>query len=137
MSSGIQAFNEGYVKTVWETGDVITAEKLNNMENGINSSYPKIIDFNSEPVTVGGLYYVTASVPENYDIIEAITSGGLVFHLPEIETYSCPESYLAVTGISEEQNFIFGYVSGGYLGGYDLGSCYISGSTIYVKIYID
>lgn len=27
-----------YVKTVWATGDVITAEKLNNMENGIESA---------------------------------------------------------------------------------------------------
>ena len=31
MSSGIQAFNEGYVRTLWETGDVITAERLNAM----------------------------------------------------------------------------------------------------------
>ena len=38
MSSGIQAFNEGYVKTTWATGDVITAEKLNNMEDGIESA---------------------------------------------------------------------------------------------------
>lgn len=27
-----------YVKTTWETGDVITAEKLNNMEGGIEAS---------------------------------------------------------------------------------------------------
>lgn len=26
-----------YVKTTWETGDVITAEKLNNMEGGIEA----------------------------------------------------------------------------------------------------
>lgn len=26
-----------YVKTVWETGDVITAEKLNNLENGVEA----------------------------------------------------------------------------------------------------
>ena len=28
-----------YVKTVWKTGDVITAEKLNNMESGIGAFY--------------------------------------------------------------------------------------------------
>ena len=39
MSSGIQAFNEGYVKTTWATGDVITAEKLNNIEDGIENLY--------------------------------------------------------------------------------------------------
>lgn len=27
-----------YVKTVWETGDVITANKLNNMEGGIEAA---------------------------------------------------------------------------------------------------
>lgn len=27
-----------YVKTVWETGDVITADKLNNMEGGIEAA---------------------------------------------------------------------------------------------------
>lgn len=27
-----------YVKTTWETGDVITAEKLNNMESGIETA---------------------------------------------------------------------------------------------------
>ena len=33
-----------YVKTVWETGDVITAEKLNNMEKGIEDmSTPLVI----------------------------------------------------------------------------------------------
>ena len=28
-----------YVKTNWETGDIITAEKLNHMENGIANSF--------------------------------------------------------------------------------------------------
>ena len=28
-----------YVKTVWETGDIITAEKLNNAESGIEDAY--------------------------------------------------------------------------------------------------
>lgn len=27
-----------YTKTTWETGDVITAEKLNKMEDGIESA---------------------------------------------------------------------------------------------------
>lgn len=32
-----------YVKTVWETGDVITAEKLNNAESGIEAAQPFIV----------------------------------------------------------------------------------------------
>ena len=32
-----------YVKTVWETGDVITAEKLNNAEDGIEAAQPFVV----------------------------------------------------------------------------------------------
>lgn len=32
-----------YVKTVWETGDVITAAKLNNMEGGIEAALSSFI----------------------------------------------------------------------------------------------
>ena len=32
-----------YVKNIWANGDVITAEKLNNMETGIDSVVPDII----------------------------------------------------------------------------------------------
>lgn len=32
-----------YVKTTWQTGDVITAEKLNNMEGGIEALQPLIV----------------------------------------------------------------------------------------------
>ena len=34
-----------YVKTIWQTGDVITAEKLNNMEGGIEAAGPVVVDF--------------------------------------------------------------------------------------------
>lgn len=33
-----------YTKTVWENGDVITKEKLNNIENGISSVAPAIFE---------------------------------------------------------------------------------------------
>lgn len=32
-----------YIKTNWQNGDIITAEKLNNIENGIAKGYPKFI----------------------------------------------------------------------------------------------
>lgn len=32
-----------YNKTTWQTGDVITAEKLNNMEGGIEAAYPLVL----------------------------------------------------------------------------------------------
>lgn len=33
-----------YVKTTWQTGDVITAEKLNNMEGGIEAVSPEAFE---------------------------------------------------------------------------------------------
>lgn len=35
IESGIEEVSSGYVATTWETGDVITAQKLNNIEQGI------------------------------------------------------------------------------------------------------
>ena len=33
-----------YVKTTWQTGDVITADKLNNMEGGIEAVSPETLE---------------------------------------------------------------------------------------------
>lgn len=33
-----------YVKTVWQTGDVITAAKLNNAEDGIEALQPLVVE---------------------------------------------------------------------------------------------
>ena len=55
-----------YVKTVWETGDVITAAKLNNAEDGIEAHDPIILaaegtasganwDFSFEDITFGNI----------------------------------------------------------------------------------
>lgn len=37
-----------YIPTVWATGDVITAEKLNNMEQGIEASVPYWVTFSDD-----------------------------------------------------------------------------------------
>lgn len=34
----------GYNETNWKTGDIVTAEKLNNIENGISSTEPMIVN---------------------------------------------------------------------------------------------
>lgn len=41
-----------YIKTEWKTGDVITAEKLNNIENGINQNSKFHITFSSDNNTL-------------------------------------------------------------------------------------
>ena len=61
-----------YVKTVWQTGDVITAEKLNNMENGILAAGPKVVDFVK---TADG---ISASMTFE-EMAEALTKGSPLF----------------------------------------------------------
>ena len=43
-----------YTKTTWANGDVITAQKMNNIQNGIegigNTSGKRIIDFSALPI---------------------------------------------------------------------------------------
>lgn len=41
-----------YTKTTWATGDVVTATKLNNMENGIANATPFIIGYEIEGNTM-------------------------------------------------------------------------------------
>ena len=41
-----------YTKTTWAKGDVITATKLNNMENGIANATPFIIEYVIEGSTI-------------------------------------------------------------------------------------
>lgn len=38
-----------YTKTTWANGDVITAEKLNNLENGVVGAFPLVVE-----VTING-----------------------------------------------------------------------------------
>lgn len=52
-----------YTPTEWKSGDVITAEKLNNMEEGINSNFESIILYTG-PVTINGLARKTLSYGE-------------------------------------------------------------------------
>lgn len=68
-----------YEKTNWQTGDIITAEKLNKLENGVSNG--------------GGIELVTATKEDDLitlnaswnDVYNAITSGKIVAY---IETYT-------------------------------------------------
>ena len=72
MSSGISAFNEGYVKTVWTKGDVITAAKLNNIEEGIENAEAFIVEstIDTNVETLSKTWK---------DIYEALSSGKVCF----------------------------------------------------------
>ena len=58
-----------YEKTTWATGDIITAEKMNNIENGIASAENKLIKINA---TVSGSGITLGKTwQEIYDLMSA------------------------------------------------------------------
>lgn len=91
-SKGIAGFNTGLVKSVgngytpteWATGDVITAEKLNNIESGIENNESGIDAVKTLYVTVtltwgGGTPTVT--LDKTYDeMLESYNSGAVITH---------------------------------------------------------
>lgn len=93
-----------YTKTVWETGDTITAQKLNNMENGIARlfvCYIELEDFN----------YSSLSCTTK-ELVDAINGGGLVVAYldpyPEsddrvVYAYMLAEAHIA----TDDYNFTF------------------------------
>lgn len=67
-----------YNKTIWNTGDVVTAEKLNNLENGVANAIPRITLTYSEELTSAvssqfppeaeaAAYTVEGLSPEDFD----------------------------------------------------------------------
>ena len=63
----------GYIPTEWQTGDIITAAKLNKAEEGIEAAYPYIVPvvYNTETSE----YILQASFD---DISAAVSAGRLV-----------------------------------------------------------
>lgn len=53
IESGVKGVNMSYDKTTWQTGDVITATKLNNIEDGIANASGSS-DFTTANVTLTG-----------------------------------------------------------------------------------
>lgn len=61
-----------YIKTTWETGDTVTAEKLNNIENGIES-----LENDKSTVSVSGTGTATDEVSYiTIDGVEKKLAGG-------------------------------------------------------------
>ena len=82
-----------YVKTVWETGDVITAAKLNNAEDGIEALQPLLLDvdeWTDETATHAEyVYYYTGAISgvSYSDVNTALASGRIVVaSIPETLT---------------------------------------------------
>lgn len=65
-----------YVKTTWQTGDVITAEKLNNMEGGIEDLQPILLE--AEGVLDGSDIVFTFTGYTFADVIAYVQAGRTV-----------------------------------------------------------
>lgn len=78
-----------YVKTVWQTGDVITAAKLNNAEAGIEavSSHFITIDLSDETWTDANPVF---SIDLGIDDLNADVFAGKIYSviLPDLDTFT-------------------------------------------------
>ena len=95
-----------YIKQTWTTGDTITAEKLNHIEDGVANTNSMLIDmtFDSE----------TRLLKSNVlfsDIVSAFINGvEIVVHIPEVTDYSVAEAYLRLRAYIPESTYrVFTY----------------------------
>lgn len=77
-----------YNKTTWQTGDIVTSEKLNNIENGIANAGPLVVHVTMEEVDGDDLFVLDKTWAE----INA-TQGNVIF----IET--TPEGWNLMSGV--------------------------------------
>lgn len=99
-----------YVKTVWETGDVITAEKLNNAEGGIEAHDPIIIPGVYAAQEVGYTVEFTISGPEMW---EAYSAGKrILLHFPEKTDAGLHEAFSEILYVVRESDGDGGYYYG-------------------------
>lgn len=81
-----------YVPTIWQNGDIITAEKLNKLENaiGINAEvYTCLMDKNSAEITYSELYNlmqeddtpIFLKVDDGYALITSVQQDGEKYYI--------------------------------------------------------
>lgn len=99
-----------YVKTVWETGDVITADKLNNMEGGIEAH---------DPIIVSGVYaaqeagYTVTFAISGPEMWEAYSAGKrILLHFPENTAAGLNETLSEILFVKRESDGDGGYYYG-------------------------
>lgn len=90
-----------YEKHTWETGEVITAENLNHMENGIKDA--------------GGSFAISVQQTDNaltltktwQEIFDAVNGGKFAYvieHRSDTSVYIYPVNYVSVYGLGYDVN---------------------------------
>ena len=85
---GIEEINMSYEKQTWSNGDTITAEKLNYMENGISGGGGGSSDFAVATVTV-----IPDGLPDGVGMAESVLKGLLYFPFYVAEEQSYERSH--------------------------------------------
>ena len=79
----------GYIKTTWETGDVITAEKLNNIENELEALDNRVFIVNIDAEDSGGT--ITATADKTRQEMSAAVEAGKLIIIRLTRNYSTPQ----------------------------------------------
>lgn len=88
-----------YTPTNWSTGDVITAEKLNNMESGIENANQNVY---IATLSYDGSNYSCDKTPEQ---IKSAADGGAAVFLRRGESYNM--NYLPLCSVEDEDGYIY------------------------------
>lgn len=95
-----------YEKTTWANGDVITAEKLNNMEDGIAANSVLFINLVVQIIGVEHPEVNWVSEERYSDILEAINNDKLVVVILS-NTYGSAVDYLYLGNSHPDSGFSF------------------------------
>lgn len=74
-SNSISLFSidkDGYIRTYWQNGDIITKERLNNIEEGIEYLYQKIDELSYKAITINS-FNLSVSQAELGQVINSLT----------------------------------------------------------------
>ena len=128
-----------YTKQTWANGDLITADKLNHMEDGVADATPWVIEMT---FVQDGYNSHCESTAKWDDVAAAVKTGrNVVIHVPEVENYGVAEGWGQITGYYAKNNwgydesFIFlgdGYSFGAFSDLYKSDDGYLCG-----YVYVD
>ena len=90
----------GYNKTTWQTGDTVTAEKLNNMENGIENATNKVV------VLLVDEYNFGEANQENYMPAFFDAGNNLVSHQAMMEYLNSGYQIICITGQGNDISYV-------------------------------
>lgn len=98
-----------YTPTTWQTGDIVTSAKLNNIEQGIASGGVLVVNLDSDTSMLDKTWQEIADAP--FAVIRASSSNGTK-NAYITESMSTPSGYIIVTfGIELPADYTIGYYS--------------------------